>query len=298
MLVAEAERRRGRAAGDADDRAGDAARRPLRAWRDDPAPGGGLGRPRPGATGILERLRTSAHARLPAARGEIDRVVGVLHAKDVLHQMIGWRGRDRSSGAPGPHDPRRGGCARCLGGAAELAGRHGLCGRRARHLRGRGHRSRPPGGDRRPVREPGSQGRAPSTTAGGRLVAVRRLAAGRGHGGAAQARPARARDYHTTAGFALVGSGGSHALATRSSSPAGGSRWSTSTGAASTRCWHSLCASRGRYSLSSARSRSSLLCLPAPAAAGRESLLTPGTASCFHFRPQRIVALADEERSH
>ncbi len=37
---------------------------------------------------ILERLRTSTHARLPAARGEIDRLVGVLHAKDVLHQMI------------------------------------------------------------------------------------------------------------------------------------------------------------------------------------------------------------------
>ena len=38
---------------------------------------------------ILERLRTSTHARLPAARGEIDRLAGVLHAKDVLHQMIG-----------------------------------------------------------------------------------------------------------------------------------------------------------------------------------------------------------------
>jgi putative hemolysin len=36
---------------------------------------------------ILERLDSSPHSRLPAARGRIDEVVGVLHAKDVLRQM-------------------------------------------------------------------------------------------------------------------------------------------------------------------------------------------------------------------
>lgn len=39
---------------------------------------------------ILERLRTSPHSRLPAARGgTIDGVVGVMHAKDLLHLMLG-----------------------------------------------------------------------------------------------------------------------------------------------------------------------------------------------------------------
>ena len=40
---------------------------------------------------VLERLRASPHARLPAARGGggIDGVVGVLHAKDVLRQVTG-----------------------------------------------------------------------------------------------------------------------------------------------------------------------------------------------------------------
>jgi putative hemolysin len=37
---------------------------------------------------ILERLRSSPHSRLPAARGGIDHVEGVLHAKHVLHAMV------------------------------------------------------------------------------------------------------------------------------------------------------------------------------------------------------------------
>ncbi|HET6467039.1 MAG TPA: hemolysin family protein [Geminicoccaceae bacterium] len=37
---------------------------------------------------ILHRLRTSAHSRLPAARGQIDEVVGVLHSRDVLHALV------------------------------------------------------------------------------------------------------------------------------------------------------------------------------------------------------------------
>jgi putative hemolysin len=41
---------------------------------------------------ILERLGTSAHSRLPAAQGQVDQVVGVLHAKDVLRQMTGDEG--------------------------------------------------------------------------------------------------------------------------------------------------------------------------------------------------------------
>jgi putative hemolysin len=43
---------------------------------------------------VLERLRASPHARLPAARGGggIDGVVGVLHAKDVLRQVTGGGG--------------------------------------------------------------------------------------------------------------------------------------------------------------------------------------------------------------
>lgn len=42
--------------------------------------------------GILARLRASAHSRLPAGHGGIDRVGGVLHAKDVLHEMMAERG--------------------------------------------------------------------------------------------------------------------------------------------------------------------------------------------------------------
>jgi putative hemolysin len=37
---------------------------------------------------ILERLRSSPHSRLPAARGGIDHVEGVLHAKHVLHAVV------------------------------------------------------------------------------------------------------------------------------------------------------------------------------------------------------------------
>jgi putative hemolysin len=56
---------------------------------------------------ILERLSTSTHARLPAARGEIDQLTGVLHAKDVLHQMIGGGTPDVAAlvrSAPTIHD--------------------------------------------------------------------------------------------------------------------------------------------------------------------------------------------------
>ena len=38
---------------------------------------------------ILERIRASPHSRQPAARGAIDAAIGVLHAKDVLHQVTG-----------------------------------------------------------------------------------------------------------------------------------------------------------------------------------------------------------------
>lgn len=38
---------------------------------------------------ILERLHASPHSRQPAARGAIDAAVGVLHTKDVLHQVTG-----------------------------------------------------------------------------------------------------------------------------------------------------------------------------------------------------------------
>jgi putative hemolysin len=37
---------------------------------------------------ILERLRASTHSRLPAARGRVDQLLGVLHAKDVLHAVV------------------------------------------------------------------------------------------------------------------------------------------------------------------------------------------------------------------
>jgi putative hemolysin len=43
---------------------------------------------------VLERLRASPHARLPATRGGggIDAALGVLHTKDVLHQVTGAGG--------------------------------------------------------------------------------------------------------------------------------------------------------------------------------------------------------------
>ena len=38
---------------------------------------------------ILARLHRSPHSRLPAARGGIDHAVGVVHARDVLHALVG-----------------------------------------------------------------------------------------------------------------------------------------------------------------------------------------------------------------
>jgi Mg2+/Co2+ transporter CorB len=40
---------------------------------------------------ILEQLRQSQHTRLPVYRGEIDRIIGVLHMKQVVHELA--RGR-------------------------------------------------------------------------------------------------------------------------------------------------------------------------------------------------------------
>ena len=56
---------------------------------------------------IWERLRASPHSRLPAARGGIDGAVGVLHTKDVLHQVTGGDGTDIAAlvrAAPTVHD--------------------------------------------------------------------------------------------------------------------------------------------------------------------------------------------------
>ena len=60
---------------------------------------------------VLERLRASPHSRLPAARGGIDEVVGVLHAKDVLRQVTGGGGDNEAPdlaslvrAAPAVHD--------------------------------------------------------------------------------------------------------------------------------------------------------------------------------------------------
>ena len=40
---------------------------------------------------IVEQLRQSQHTRLPVYRGEIDRIIGVLHMKQVVHELA--RGR-------------------------------------------------------------------------------------------------------------------------------------------------------------------------------------------------------------
>jgi putative hemolysin len=40
-----------------------------------------------GLPGALARLRASSHSRLPAARGVIDELLGVLHVRDVLHAV-------------------------------------------------------------------------------------------------------------------------------------------------------------------------------------------------------------------
>jgi len=40
---------------------------------------------------VLEQLRQSQHTRLPVYQGDIDRIVGVLHMKQVVHELV--RGR-------------------------------------------------------------------------------------------------------------------------------------------------------------------------------------------------------------
>jgi putative hemolysin len=56
---------------------------------------------------VLARLRASPHSRLPAARGGIDEVVGVLHVKDILHAVTGGDAVDLEAlvrAAPALHD--------------------------------------------------------------------------------------------------------------------------------------------------------------------------------------------------
>ena len=140
---------------------------------------------------ILARLHRSPHSRLPAARGGIDHAVGVIHARDVLHALVGGEEPDLAALVRQPpviHD--RADALDALGSAADLAGRHGLRGRRARHVRGPGDRSGHPGGDRRPVRDHGDERRAAGRAARGRLLAAVRLAAGRRDGGPSAPRPA------------------------------------------------------------------------------------------------------------
>ena len=36
---------------------------------------------------ILEQLRQSQHTRLPLYQGEIDRIIGLLHMKQVVHEL-------------------------------------------------------------------------------------------------------------------------------------------------------------------------------------------------------------------
>jgi putative hemolysin len=56
---------------------------------------------------ILARLRASLHARLPAARGGIDQLLGVLHAKDVLHAVAEGGAVDLAAYGPRrAHAPR------------------------------------------------------------------------------------------------------------------------------------------------------------------------------------------------
>ena len=40
---------------------------------------------------VLEQLRQSQHTRLPVYQGDIDRIIGVLHMKQVVHELV--RGR-------------------------------------------------------------------------------------------------------------------------------------------------------------------------------------------------------------
>jgi hypothetical protein len=45
---------------------------------------------------ILEQLRQSQHTRLPVYEGDIDRIIGVLHMKRVVHELA----RGRSTATP------------------------------------------------------------------------------------------------------------------------------------------------------------------------------------------------------
>jgi putative hemolysin len=62
-----------------------------------------------GLPGALTRLRASPHSRLPAARGVIDELSGVLHVRDVLHAVADGGTPDLAPlvrPAPTIHDPR------------------------------------------------------------------------------------------------------------------------------------------------------------------------------------------------
>ena len=100
---------------------------------------------------IVEQLRQSQHTRLPVYQGEIDRIIGVLHMKQVVHELA--RGRlDRGCADRGGRRARsvlRAVRHHAQHATAELSARqapHGVRGRRIRrHSRAgdsRGHTRR------------------------------------------------------------------------------------------------------------------------------------------------------------
>ena len=107
---------------------------------------------------MLEQLRQSQHTRLPVYEGEIDRIMGVLHMKQVVHELA--RGRlDRDALIEAGQRPR--GVLRAVGHDAQYpvaefsAGQaaHGIRRRRVRRHPGTGDSRGHTRGDRRRVHD-------------------------------------------------------------------------------------------------------------------------------------------------
>ena len=49
------------------------------------------------ADAILDEIRDSGHSRFPVSRGDVDEVIGIVHAKDLLEQLASEPARSTSA---------------------------------------------------------------------------------------------------------------------------------------------------------------------------------------------------------
>ena len=192
-----------------------------------------------------QRSPQAPHSLLPVADGSPDKIVGVVKVREVLALMLaGPPGRSRRADEEAPRsipDQLDAMDALRMLQAAEVA--MAMVHDEYGHLEGDRHPGRPAVGDRRQLRQPPGRGRrADDRRARGRIAADLGRAAGRCAGRPAGHRPARRPRIRDRRGLCAVDAQEA-ARGRRALRPtrAGGSRWSTWTGARSTSCWSSVC---------------------------------------------------------